>query len=138
MADVHDKKTRSYNMSRIKGKNTLPEIKVRKYLFAEGFRYRIHNSKFPGKPDILLKKYKTAIFIHGCFWHGHKNCKYFKIPKTRTKWWRNKITGNIINDAKKIRKLKKLGWKIIVVYECKLRKEKYDATLLTIKRKLLK
>lgn len=81
MDDVHDKATRSYNMSRIKSKNTKPEILVRKFLFANGFRYRLNDKKLPGKPDIVQQKYKTVIFVNGCFWHGHENCKYFKLPK---------------------------------------------------------
>lgn len=138
MTDVHNKTTRSYNMSRVKGKNTIPEIKVRKYLFKEGFRYRIHNPKYPGKPDILLKKYNTAIFIHGCFWHGHQNCKFFKVPKTRTKWWINKIERNKINDTLKSNQLKKQGWRVIVVYECQLKKKNHDSTLSKLKKRLLK
>lgn len=101
MADVHSKKVRSYNMSQIKGKNTKPEMLVRKYLFSEGFRYRLHDKKLLGKPDIVLPKYKTVIFVNGCFWHGHKNCKYFVIPKTRTEFWVSKIQTNIANDKKK-------------------------------------
>src|SRR5665647_1060941 len=91
MADVHDKQTRSYNMSQIKGKNTKPEMLVRKFLFSKGFRYRLHVKNLPGKPDILLPKYKTIIFVNGCFWHGHENCMYYVIPKTRTEWWLDKI-----------------------------------------------
>jgi DNA mismatch endonuclease (patch repair protein) len=87
MADVHTKKQRSFNMSRIKGKDTKPEMLVRKFLHANGFRYKLHDKKLPGKPDIVLPKYNTVIFVHGCFWHGHTNCKYFKIPQTRTQWW---------------------------------------------------
>src|SRR5215203_2449784 len=94
MADVHDKKTRSYNMSQIKGKNTKPEILVRKYLHAQGFRFRLHVKNLPGKPDIVLPKYKTVIFVHGCFWHGHKNCKFSKLPTTRTDFWKMKIKRN--------------------------------------------
>ena len=101
MADVHSIATRSYNMSRIKGKNTKPEMLVRKYLFAHGFRYRLHSKKLPGKPDIVLPKYRTVIFVHGCFWHGHKSCKYYTVPKTNTEWWLNKIDGNKANDSKK-------------------------------------
>lgn len=100
MADVHDRKTRSYNMSRIKGKDTKPELLVRKFLFANGFRYRLHDKKLPGKPDIVLPKYKTVLLVHGFFWHGHKNCKYFVMPQTRTEWWVNKIDTNISNDKK--------------------------------------
>jgi len=106
MADVHSKETRSYNMSRIKGKNTKPEMLVRKFLHAHGYRYRLHDKKLPGKPDIVLPKYKTVIFVHGCFWHGHNNCKYFVVPKTRTEWWLNKINGNIGNNAKNIKALR--------------------------------
>ncbi|RYZ18801.1 MAG: DNA mismatch endonuclease Vsr, partial [Chitinophagaceae bacterium] len=100
MADVHDKKTRSYNMSKIKGKNTKPEMLVRKFLHANGFRYRLHCKNLPGKPDIVLSKYKTVIFVHGCFWHGHEHCRYYVVPKTRTDWWLNKINRNIQNDKK--------------------------------------
>lgn len=91
MSDVHSKEVRSYNMSQIKSKNTKPEILVRKFLFAKGLRFRLHDKNLPGKPDIVLKKYKTVIFVDGCFWHGHDKCKYFIIPKTRTDWWLEKI-----------------------------------------------
>ena len=113
MADVHSEEIRSYNMSRIKGRNTKPEMQVRKFLHANGFRYRLHVKNLPGKPDIILPKYKTVIFVHGCFWHGHEHCKYFVVPKTKTDWWLNKIHGNIANDAKAIKVLKKDGWRII-------------------------
>jgi len=129
MADVHNKATRSYNMSQVKSKNTKPELLVRKYLHAQGFRYRLNDKKLPGKPDIVLPKYKTVILVHGCFWHGHKNCKYATIPKTRTEWWTNKISYNQQNDKKAISLLKKDGWKVITVYECQLKKLKRDKTL---------
>jgi len=129
MADVHSKETRSYNMSRIKGKDTKPELIVRRFLFAKGYRYKLHDKKLPGKPDIVLPKYKTVIFVHGCFWHGHKGCKYFVIPKTRTEWWLEKINGNIENDRKKIKLLKIAGWKVIVIYECQLKKNTINKTL---------
>ena len=106
MTDVHDKKTRSYNMSRIRSKDTKPEILVRKFLFGKGFRYKLHDKTLPGKPDLVFLKYKIVIFIHGCFWHGHEGCKYFVVPKTRTKWWLNKINGNMVNDKKKKNSLK--------------------------------
>ena len=99
--DVHDKKTRSYNMSRIKGKNTKPEELVRKYLFSQGFRYRKNDKKLPGSPDIVLPKYKTVIFVNGCFWHGHKGCKHFVWPKSNEAFWKNKIETNIARDKKK-------------------------------------
>jgi DNA mismatch endonuclease (patch repair protein) len=128
MADVHSKKTRSYNMSRIKGKNTKPEILVRKFLHSKGFRFTLHDKKLPGKPDIVLPKYKMVIFVHGCFWHGHKGCKYFVIPKTKTKWWLNKINGNIARDKKASRTLKKSGWRIINIWECRLKPKKLNKT----------
>ena len=115
MADVHTTTQRSYNMSRIKGKDTKPEMLVRKFLYANGYRYKLHDKKLPGKPDIALPKYNTVIFIHGCYWHGHTNCKYFTVPKTRTKWWTDKITRNKTNDIKAIKALKEDGWKVIVV-----------------------
>ena len=110
MADVHDKATRSYNMSQIRSRNTKPEMLVRKFLHAQGFRYKLHDKKLPGKPDIVLPKYKTVIFIHGCFWHGHANCKYFKIPESRPEYWRPKIQGNILKDLESKKKLKKLPY----------------------------
>jgi len=119
MADVHTKKQRSYNMSQIRSKNTKPELIVRSWLHKQGYRFRLHDKTLPGKPDIVLKKYNTVIFVHGCFWHGHKNCKYFVVPKTRTKWWLDKINGNIARDRKAKRELKKLGWKVINIWGCK-------------------
>lgn len=129
MADVHDKQTRSYNMSQIKGKNTKPEILVRKFLFSKGFRYRLHLKTLPGKPDIVLPKYKTIIFINGCFWHGHENCKYFVIPKTRTDWWLNKIYGNKQKDSENFIQLSQIGWKIVTIFECELKRDKLNNTL---------
>jgi len=125
MADVHDKETRSYNMSRIKGKNTKPEMLVRKFLFANGFRFRLHVSSLPGKPDIVLPKYKTVIFVHGCFWHGHEGCKYFVVPKTRTEWWTEKIEHTKELDKIAFNQLIELNWKVYLVWECDLKsKEK--------------
>jgi DNA mismatch endonuclease, patch repair protein len=129
MADVHDKETRSYNMSRIKGKDTKPEMVVRKFLHANGFRYRLHVKNLPGKPDIVLPKYKIVIFIHGCFWHKHEGCKYFVVPKTRTEWWINKINGNVENDKKTFTALQNLGWKVIEIWECTLKPQKIVETL---------
>ncbi len=136
MSDVHDQNTRSFNMSRIKSKNTKPEMLVRKFLHANGFRYSLHQKKLPGKPDIVLKKYKTVIFMHGCFWHGHKNCKYFVVPKTRTGWWINKIGTNKTNDAKAVKALKKEKWKVIEIWECKLKPGKVERTLASLLKKL--
>lgn len=131
--DVHDKETRSYNMSCIKGKNTRPEEIVRKYLFSQGFRYRKNDKRLPGTPDIVLPKYKTVIFVNGCFWHGHDGCRYFVIPKTNTEFWTNKIETNRKRDIRKINDLQTLGWKVIVVWECQLKKEKADITLNNLK-----
>ena len=131
--DVHDKETGSYNMSCIKGKNTRPEEIVRKYLFSQGFRYRKNDKRLPGTPDIVLPKYKTVIFVNGCFWHGHDGCRYFVIPKTNTEFWTKKIETNRNRDIRKINDLQTLGWKVIVVWECQLKKEKADITLNNLK-----
>lgn len=127
--DVHSKETRSFNMSRIKGKNTKPEILVRKYLFSQGLRYCLYSKKLPGRPDIVLPKYHTVIFIHGCFWHGHEGCRYFVVPKTRTEWWLNKINTNRENDRKNCELLKEMKWNVITVWECSLKKKKQESTL---------
>ena len=132
MADVHDIATRSYNMSQIKGKDTKPEMLVRKYLHANGIRYRLHNSNLPGKPDLTLRKYHTVIFVNGCFWHGHKGCKYFVLPKTRTEWWQDKVEETIKRDRTAIRNLKELGWKPIIIWECELKPAKRNASLANI------
>ena len=129
MADVHDRITRSFNMSRIRSRDTGPELLVRKFLFSKGFRYKIHDKTLPGKPDLVFPKYKTVIFIHGCFWHGHEGCKYFVIPKTRRKWWLDKITRNKQLDFESIKKLKKIGWKVLTVFECKLRPKNKERAL---------
>lgn len=136
MADVHSKETRSYNMSQIKGKNTKPELWVRKFLHKNGFRYRLHVKDMPGKPDIVLPKYKTVIFIHGCFWHGHEGCRYYVVPKTRTEWWLNKINGNIFNDTKAETALKIVGWRVVKIWECELKKAISETTLTNLIKSL--
>lgn len=123
-------------MSQIKATNTKPEMLVRQFLHAQGFRYKLHDKKLPGKPDIVLPKYKTVIFIHGCFWHGHTNCKYFVVPKTRTQWWLDKINRNKANDEKAVKALRKEGWEVIKIWECRLKSEKKERTLLALLRKL--
>ena len=137
MTDVHSTETRSYNMSQIKGKNTKPELLVRKYLFANGFRYRLHDKLLPGKPDIVLPKYKTVIFVNGCFWHGHKGCDYFVLPKTETEKWLTKIKTTQNKDKQSKIALNVLGWKIITIWECDLKTTKIDKRLLTLKKELL-
>ena len=129
MADVHDTATRSYNMSRIRGRNTKPEMLVRKYLHGLGYRYKLHDKTLPGKPDMVLPKYKTVILIHGCFWHGHEHCKYYVVPKTKTDWWLHKIGGNKANDTKTITALQQIGWKVLEVWECELKPTQLEATL---------
>lgn len=129
MADVHSKETRSYNMSRIRSKDTKPEMLVRKFLHAQGFRYRLHVKDLPGKPDIVLPKYKTVIFVHGCFWHGHEGCRYYVVPKTRTEWWTNKINRNILKDQSAKQLLVSNGWRVLDIWECELKKIQSDHTL---------
>jgi DNA mismatch endonuclease (patch repair protein) len=116
-------------MSRIKGTDTKPEMLLRKYLHAHGIRYRLHNKNLPGKPDLTLAKYHTVIFVNGCFWHGHKGCKYFVLPKTRTEWWRDKIEETIKRDIKAMKDLKESGWNSTVIWECELKPEKRNTTL---------
>ena len=110
---MHTRETRSFNMSRIRSKDTKPELLVRKFLFSQGYRYRINVKTLPGTPDIVLRKFNSVIFVHGCFWHGHKNCKYYTIPKTRTLWWKEKITRNKYLDKKNTELLRKAGWQVI-------------------------
>lgn len=127
--DVHDSKTRSYNMSRIKGKNTKPEETVRKYLFSQGFRYRKNDKRLPGKPDIVLPKYKTVIFVNGCFWHKHEGCKYFAWPQNNAEFWKEKIESNVVRDKKQYEELQDAGWRVIIVWECELKKKRKSDTL---------
>ncbi|SDY43217.1 very short patch repair endonuclease [Eubacterium barkeri] len=119
--DVHTKKQRSYNMSRIRGKDTMPEEIVRKYLFSKGFRYRKNVRELPGKPDIVLPKYKTVIFVNGCFWHVHENCRYFKWPASNREFWHNKLTANQLRDQMNYRDLEQSGWHVVIVWECELK-----------------
>ena len=128
MSDVHSAEVRSYNMSRIRSKDTRPEMIVRKILFANGFRFRLHRADLPGKPDIVLSKYKTVVFVHGCFWHGHEGCKYFVVPKSRTEWWLNKINRNKELDQINAARLQAMGWRVIEVFECQLKKGEIEKT----------
>jgi DNA mismatch endonuclease (patch repair protein) len=128
MADKHSKQVRSYNMSRIRGKNTKPEIIVRKYLFSKGYRYRLHNKAIFGNPDIALAKYKTVIFVNGCFWHGHAGCKLFVLPKTNESYWVPKIERNINRDLNAQAILKESGWNVIIIWECELKGNKNGFT----------
>ena len=121
MSDIFSSEKRSNIMSKISGKNTKPEILIRKFLFSKGFRYRINVKTLPGKPDIVLPKYKTIIFVNGCFWHGH-NCKKGKLPSSNTDFWKEKISNNKSRDAKNSDLLVKLGWKVIIIWQCEISK----------------
>ncbi len=117
---------RSRNMSAIKSKNTKPEIKVRKVLHSMGYRFRLHSKDLPGSPDIVLPKYKTVIFVHGCFWHRHQNCKYASTPKTRQEFWNKKFNENINRDKINQENLSSKGWKIIIIWECEIKNKKIN------------
>ena len=127
--DVLTSDQRSYNMSLIHGKDTKPEILVRKYLFNRGLRFRKNDKRLPGHPDIVFPKYKTVVFVHGCFWHGHKGCKYFVMPKTNVELWQNKILANIDRDEAISSLLADLGWTVIVVWECELKTKTREQVL---------
>ena len=136
--DVHDKKTRSYNMSRIRGVNTKPEELVRKYLFSCGFRYRKNDKRYPGSPDIVLPKYSTVIFINGCFWHKHEGCRYFVWPKSNSAFWKEKIEKNAERDRTNYDRLRKMGLKVIVIWECSLKPKHREETLNQLVKELRK
>lgn len=130
MTDPCSPQLRSAVMARIRSKNTRPELMVRRYLFRNGFRFRIHDKRLPGTPDIVMPKYRTVIFVHGCFWHGHERCPAFHLPKTHVEFWREKIERNRVRDAAQIECLRNLSWRVITVWECELRtKELAEATL---------
>ena len=120
---------RHKNMAAIRASSTKPEIIVRKYLWGHGFRYRLNHKRLPGKPDIVLRKYRTCIFVNGCFWHKHEGCKYFVIPRTRTEFWLNKVNRNQERDIEVKKKLASMGWHSITIWECELKPNKKDATL---------
>ena len=136
MADVLTPKQRSYNMSRIHGKDTKPEELVRKYLFSQGFRYKKNDARLPGKPDIVLPKYKTVIFVNGCFWHMHEGCKYFVWPKNNAQFWREKILSNVERDKRNFEQLRSMGWRVLVVWECEIKKATQETVLHSIAEKV--
>ena len=129
MADVHSKETRSYNMSQIKSKGTKPEEIVRKYLFGRGLRYRKNDKRLMGHPDIVFPKHRTTVFINGCFWHKHIGCRWFVPPKSNVEYWEDKLENNRMRDENNICLLRQLGWKVIVVWECELKKDVRDKRL---------
>lgn len=127
--DKLNKAQRHRCMAAIKSKNTKPEILVRKFLFSRGFRYRLNHPRLPGHPDLVLRKYRTVIFVNGCFWHGHENCRYFVMPKTNTAFWQAKIARNRARDAEDRLKISALGWHCITIWECQLRSDRRTETL---------
>ena len=129
MVDRVSKEVRSYNMSRIRSKDTKPEILVRSYLFSKGLRFRKNDKRYPGSPDIVLPKYGTVVFVHGCFWHLHEGCKYAVMPKSNVDFWKKKLYGNRERDERNRKELEEMGWKVIVVWECQLKKDKREQTL---------
>lgn len=129
MVDKFSKETRSYVMSRIRGKDTKPELLVRSYLFSRGLRFRKNDRRYPGSPDIVLPKYNTIVFVHGCFWHLHENCKYAKMPKSNVEYWEKKLYGNRMRDKRNKKELEEMGWRVITVWECELKKDKREQTL---------
>lgn len=135
MADIVTPEVRSRMMSGIRGKNTNPEILLRKALFARGFRYRLHVRKLPGTPDIVLPRYNAVVFVHGCFWHGH-NCQLFRWPNTRKKFWREKISATRFRDLQHERDLKRLGWRCYKIWECSIRNKHLDETADTLAAKI--
>ena len=129
MADKLTPEQRHKCMSCIRSRNTKPEVLVRKFLFAQGFRFRINVRRLPGTPDIVLRKYRTVIFVNGCFWHGHEGCRYFVLPKTRTDFWQAKIERNRERDLAERLQLRRMGWHVIQVWECQLKPKNRELTL---------
>ena len=138
MADRMTQEQRHKCMARIKGKNTKPELIVRRYLHAHGYRYRINVKRLPGTPDIVLRKYRTVIFINGCFWHGHEGCRYFVMPKTNTEFWQKKIDRNKQRDIEKRVQLRRLGWHTIIIWGCELKPKNRLTTLQALEQTLNK
>lgn len=136
--DVHNKEIRSYNMSRIKGKKTKPDEVVAKYLFANGFRYRRNVKGLPGTPDIVLKKYRTVIFVNGCFWHCHEGCKWFVLPETNAEFWKKKFDCNRERDKQNYKKLQDDGWNVIIVWECEIRHSDRKMRLETLVEEIIR
>ena len=132
MSDIKSKEARSYNMSRIRSKDTKPEEKVRKYLFSCGFRYRKNDRRLPGCPDIVLPRYRTVIFVNGCFWHRHPGCKYATTPQNNYEFWQIKFEKNVQNDRKHEKELSQSGWRVLTVWECELKGQRFQNTMDTI------
>lgn len=136
MADKISKEQRSWTMSRIRGRDTSIEVKVRKHLFRQGYRYRKNVRSLPAIPDIVLPKYKTVIFINGCFWHRHPFCRYATTPKTNTDFWLQKFDRNLANDKKHYEQLEAMGWNVIVIWQCELKKSCFETTMQRVMNEL--
>jgi DNA mismatch endonuclease (patch repair protein) len=136
LLDTISQSKRSYTMSRIRSKNTKPEMILRSALFREGFRFRLHSKLLPGKPDLVFAKFKTVVFVHGCFWHLHENCRDGRLPKSKLEYWQPKLVKNIERDANNVEELTKLGWKVIIIWECELLKS-FDSVIQKTKTILL-
>lgn len=130
--DTLSKQQRHNNMASIKGKNTKPEMIIRRYLWHCGFRYRVNNPRLPGHPDIVLHKYRTCVFVNGCFWHGHEGCRHYVVPKTNTDFWVRKIMRNKERDKETQQQLARMGWHCITVWECELKKDRREQTLTSL------
>ena len=135
---THPSPQRSRNMSRIRSRNTTPEKIVRAELWRRGYRYRLNDKRLPGRPDIVLPKYRTVIFVHGCFWHGHKDCRYYTVPKTNTKFWMAKIARNQERDQEVWRRLEAKGWSVVIVWECQLKKANLDSTVARVAEEIVR
>lgn len=135
MADVHEPSVRSYNMSRIRSRDTKPEMIISQFLRQNRFKFEDHAADLPGKPDFVFRRRRRVIFVNGCFWHGHHGCKYFVVPKTRRTWWLKKIAANRSRDARNVQKLVRDGWKVLTIFECRLKQKSRQHTL---ERRVLK
>ena len=137
MSDIHSPEQRHRNMAAIHSASTKPELKLRHTLWKLGFRYRVNDKHLPGRPDIVFPKHHTAIFVHGCFWHGHRGCKYYTVPKTNTDFWVAKVTRNQERDQEVWRQLEARGWEVIIVWECELKKNKFEDTIKRVEKEIL-
>ena len=138
MPDRQTPEQRHRNMAAIRSRNTKPELALRYALWHNGFRYRVNDNRLPGKPDMVLPKFRTAIFVHGCFWHGHKDCQYFTVPKTNSEFWMAKVARNQERDQEVWRKLEAKGWSVIIVWECQLKKANLEETVARVASEIIR
>lgn len=136
LPDLDERARRHANMAAIRSRDTKPELIVRRFLFGRGYRYRLNHPRLPGHPDIVLRKYRTVIFVNGCFWHGHEGCRHFRMPKTNVEFWSRKIARNRERDRQELERLGEMGWYCITVWECQLRPSSRELTLMSIDRAL--